>query len=142
MRQEIVDGSDLADRRGVAPMSDPANVSEPANTPEGRFAALVQALSGHPGVSWGADDPRAKGRFGASGLKVGGKLFAMLVAGRLVVKLPRQRVDVLVAAGEGERYDPRRDGRLMKEWLAVEPASRLEWLPLAREAMAFVAANR
>jgi hypothetical protein len=30
----------------------------------------------------------------------------------------------------------------MKEWLAVEPTSEAEWLPLAREAMAFVAAQR
>lgn len=30
--------------------------------------------------------------FGASGLKVGGKVFALLVKGRLVVKLPRERI--------------------------------------------------
>ena len=28
----------------------------------------------------------------------------------------------------------------MKEWLSLEPASEIDWLPLAREAMAFVAA--
>ncbi|MGI8552752.1 MAG: hypothetical protein ACR2PL_18485 [Dehalococcoidia bacterium] len=58
-----------------------------------------------------------------------------------MVKLPRQRVDALIAAGEGERFDPGH-GRLMKEWVAIEPSSAEAWLPLAREAMPFVAAKR
>ena len=70
------------------------------------------------------------------------KIFAMLVKGKLVVKLPKPRVDALVASGDGERFDPRHDGRLMKEWLSVEPTSEEEWLPLAREAMEFVASQR
>jgi hypothetical protein len=75
-------------------------------------------------------------------LKVGGKIFAMLSSkGEFVVKLPKARVDALIASGDGERFDPGH-GRLMKEWLAVEPTSEAEWLPLAREAMAFVAAQR
>src|SRR5207247_2039163 len=53
------------------------------------------------------------------GLKVNEKIFAMLVRGDLVVKLPRARVDELVAARTGKRFDPRRDGRVMKEWLVV-----------------------
>ena len=68
-------------------------------------------------------------------------LFAMLVADRLVVKLPRQRVDALIAAGKGERFDPGH-GRIMKEWLVVNPTSPEEWLPLTKEAMAFVASIR
>ncbi len=70
------------------------------------------------------------------------KIFAMLVKGKLVVKLPKPRVDALVASGDGERFDPRHDGRLMKEWLSVEPTSEEEWLPLAREAMEFVTSKR
>ena len=65
----------------------------------------------------------------------------MLSNGKLVVKLPRQRVDALIAVGEGERFDPRPDGRLMKEWLVVEPMSSEGWLPLTREAMEFVASR-
>ncbi len=65
----------------------------------------------------------------------------MLVKGRLVVKLPRLRVDALIASGDGERFDPRHDGRLMKEWVSVEPTFEEEWLPLAREAMEFVASQ-
>lgn len=104
-----------------------------------RFAAVVEALAGEPEVTPPAEagEPRT---FGSNGLKVRRKIFAMLVRGRLVVKLPRQRVDTLVAAGEGERFDPGH-GRLMREWLTVDEASDLDWLPLAREAMAFVAAQ-
>ncbi|HET8906911.1 MAG TPA: hypothetical protein VFN11_08105, partial [Ktedonobacterales bacterium] len=80
--------------------------------------------------------------FGADALKARGKIFAMLAGERLVVKLPRQRVDALVASGEGERFDPRRDGRLMKEWLALAPTSEIDWLTLAREAKEFVASAR
>ncbi len=54
---------------------------------------------------------------------------------------PQPRVDALIASGDGERFAPRHDGRLMKEWLTVEPMSEKEWLPLAREAMEFVASE-
>lgn len=107
-------------------------------TPEARYAAIVAALRDHPGVTYGADEPGAKQRFGASELKIGGKIFAMLTQARLVVKLPKTRVDALVASGDGQRFDPRRDGRLMKEWLSLDPTSRANWLALAREAMEFV----
>jgi TfoX/Sxy family transcriptional regulator of competence genes len=72
------------------------------------------------------------------GLRVGGKIFAMLVRGDLVVKLPRERVAALVAAGRGQAFDPRHDGRLMKEWLVFEDDDP-SWVDLAREAHAFVA---
>lgn len=116
-------------------------MSQPPITPEERYAALIAAFRDHPDVT-PPNGPQSKRGFGASELKVHNKIFAMLSGGRLVVKLPRQRVDALVASGEGERFDPRRDGRLMKEWLALAPTSKLEWLPLAREAMAFVAAAK
>jgi len=111
-------------------------MNQPLITPEDRYATLVDALLGDADVTLGS--PGKKG-FGASALQVNGKIFAMLSNGRLVVKLPRQRVDALIAAGKGERFDPRHDGRLMKEWLVVEPTSGEGWLPLAREAMEFVA---
>jgi TfoX/Sxy family transcriptional regulator of competence genes len=111
-------------------------------SPEDRYAAIVEVLAARPDVTGRADEPSSKHRFGSSELKVRGRIFAMLVRGRLVVKLPRQRVDALVAGGGGERFDPRRDGRLMKEWLTVDPASDEPWLPLATEAMEFVASKR
>lgn len=58
--------------------------------------------------------------FGSSGLKINGKVFAMLVKGDLVVKLPRESVDELIAGGSGVAFDPGH-GRVMKEWVRVEP---------------------
>lgn len=110
----------------------------PASPEERRYAALAAALSAKPGVSVGAQGKRG---FGSSGLQTGGRILAMLSRGRLVLKLPRGRVDALGAAGEGLHFDPGH-GRLMKEWFALDPASDAEWLPLAQEALSFVAAKR
>ena len=110
---------------------------QPAGTPETRFATIVEELLGEPGVT-----PPSEGNgFGSSALKIHNSIFAMLVRGKLVVKLPKSRVDALVASGDGERFDANR-GRPMKEWLALEPTSKEAWLPLAREAMMFVAIQK
>lgn len=111
------------------------------STPEERFAGVVEELLNHPGITPPSDEAQSKKKFGASGLKIHDKIFAMLVRGQLVVKLPKARVDALVASSDGERFDPRRDGRVMKEWIVIDPASEVEWLPLAREAMEFVASK-
>ena len=116
-------------------------MSQPPITPDTRYATLVEAFLGEPGVTHASNSIESTKAFGSSALKVNDKIFAMLVKGRLVVKLPRQRVDALIAAGDGERFDPGH-GRLMKEWVTVDPASHQEWLPLAREAMEFVASKR
>jgi TfoX/Sxy family transcriptional regulator of competence genes len=108
-----------------------------------RFAALLAALAADPELAPSVADFEAGRRqpsrkFGANGLKVNGRIFAMLVRGNLVVKLPRQRADTLVASGQGEPFDPGH-GRKMKEWVTIlSPA--LSWVDLAREAHAFVAA--
>jgi hypothetical protein len=69
-------------------------------------------------------------------LNVNGKIFAMLVKGKFVAKLPKHRVDELVRDGDGEYFDPGH-GRLMKEWVAV-PAGKAPWVDLAQEAYRFV----
>jgi len=97
---------------------------------EEQFAALVETLTGSSEAVY---ETRAKG-FGTGTLKVNGRIFALLSSrGQLVVKLPRKRVDALVAEGVGERFDPGH-GRLQKEWLSVTNG---EWEPLAREALAY-----
>lgn len=101
-------------------------------TPEQRYAVIADELVG-PSVA----EARPSRGFGSSALKVDTRIFAMLVQDRLVVKLPRQRVDALIASGEGERFDPGH-GRLMREWLTVDPSRADLWLPLATEARAFV----
>jgi TfoX/Sxy family transcriptional regulator of competence genes len=107
-------------------------------TPEAHFAMVVEELLTYPGVTPPADETQSKKDFGSSALKVHNKIFAMLVRENLVLKLPKARVDALVVSGDGERYDPRHDGRLMKEWIVLADASEQEWLSLAREALAFV----
>lgn len=97
------------------------------------FAPLLGALLRESGVT-------PSRMFGSPGLKVRGKVFAILVKGRLVVKLPQERVDGLVASGKGEHFDPGH-GRLMKEWVAVDPAAKATWLELAKEAREFVASG-
>jgi len=87
-----------------------------------------------------AEAPSAtRRRFGSNGLKVDGRIFAMLAQSTVVMKLPRERVDALVAAGAGEPFDPGH-GRRMTEWIALRGDTR-RWLALAREAHAFVSAG-
>jgi hypothetical protein len=105
-------------------------------TPEVCYAKITKALLASPGVSLGA---AGKGGFGAGALSVQTRIFALLSSrSHFVVKLPRPRVDELVAAGKGTRFDPGH-GRLMKEWLQVEDTLQGDWLALAKEAKAFVA---
>jgi hypothetical protein len=94
---------------------------------EERFASLsASLLDGDPCVSEGR-------MFGSQGLKVGGKVFAMLVKGQLVVKLPAERVNKLVEDGAGNRFDPGH-GRLLKGWVAIPPGAGVDWHALAIEA--------
>src|SRR5260370_30466793 len=91
----------------------PENVSHPPITPEERFATIVEALLSNADVTPPSD---GKG-FGSSGLKIHNKIFAMPVGGKLVVKLPKPRVESLIASCDGERFDPRDDSRLMNALL-------------------------
>jgi hypothetical protein len=104
---------------------------------EDRWERLVEAMLAQSGATYGADGGPQRA-FGSTSLKTAGKIFAMLVKGRLVVKLARGRVDELVASGAGEHFDPGH-GRIQKEWLAVASDADDEWLALAAESEAFVA---
>jgi hypothetical protein len=103
-------------------------------TAERRYEELVSKFAGRQGIT-----NISEGRgFGSSGqLKVSGRIFAMLVRGELVLKLPRPRVDALVEQGEGTRFDAGK-GKPMREWFVLSPTSRKRWLPLAEEALEFV----
>jgi hypothetical protein len=105
--------------------------------PEEAFAALIDDFVDTPGVSV-PGEPGRRG-FGSSALKVNGSIFAMLTRGRLVVKLPRSRVDTLIDNGSGGPFDAGK-GRPMKEWLTVATDDVDVWLALAREAFEFVGA--
>jgi nucleoid-associated protein YgaU len=112
-----------------------------ARTPSGKagpvaappsFAPVAAAFSGDRSVTlekgWGS---------GNVVLKVKGKIFAMTMKDDFVAKLPAERVGALVDAGKGAFFDPRHDGRLMKEWVVVAPGKG-SWIGLAREALEFV----
>jgi hypothetical protein len=114
-----------------------ADVAGELGAAEGLFEDLVDELVGCPGVT----PPRGGSGFGRSALRWEKKIFAMLVRGRLVLKLPASRVDALVAAGAGVRFDANK-GTPMREWFSLDPESELAWLPLAREALDFAQAGR
>ena len=103
--------------------------------PEERFSALVDRFRDTPGVSM--PDPAGRRAFGSSALKVNGSIFAMLTGGRLVVKLPQDRVQALIEDGTGAPFDSGK-GRPMKEWLTVVVDDDETWHELAREAFGFV----
>lgn len=95
------------------------------------FDRVVNAFAGDRQVSRG----EGKG-FGSGALKVNGRIFAMMSSkGEFVVKLPKKRVDELVDAGKGKRFDPGH-GRLMKEWF-VAGKGVTDWLELAKEVREF-----
>ena len=103
-------------------------------TVESKYEALVKKFASRPSVTHVAEG----GGFGSRGqLKVDGRIFAMLVKDELVLKLPRSRVDELVAAGDGVNFDAGK-GRPMREWFVLSSRSKLEWLALVKEALAFV----
>ena len=77
----------------------------------------------------------ARRSFGSTSLKANGKIFAMLVKEKLVVKLPEERVNTLIAQGAGDRFD---NGRPQRAWLSLASDSYEDWLSLAIESEAFV----
>jgi hypothetical protein len=105
--------------------------------PDDHYADLIDQLSGVEGVA----PPQGGGGFGRSAVRFQRKIFVMLVRGRLVLKLPAERVDALVAAGDGVHFDANK-GTPMKEWLSLDPESGQAWLPLAHEALDFARTGR
>jgi len=104
--------------------------------PAQRWERLVDDMLAEGTATYGNDDG-PKRAFGSTSLKTDGRIFAMLVKGRLVVKLPAARVTQLAEAGAGERFDPGH-GRIQKEWLSVSGDEPTAWRTLASEAEAYV----
>jgi hypothetical protein len=118
----------LTDIEQAMPARKPADPADP--TPEDAFEALALALLGEPEISEGTG-------FGKHpGLRVRGKIFAMLNRGRLVVKLPSARCAELVSTREAEFFQA--GGRTMREWVAIPPGA--DWAELARGALDYVRA--
>ncbi|MEU4666603.1 hypothetical protein AB0F91_01230 [Amycolatopsis sp. NPDC023774] len=105
-------------------------------SPEDRFEDLIDELLGSEDAE-GVEPPRPGSGFGSSALRVDNRIFAVLVRGHLVVKLPKPRVDALVAEGHGVQFDAHK-GTPMKEWFTLAEEAPLDWPALAREACVFV----
>ena len=102
-----------------------------ATTPGEAFERLATGFRDRPGVTSGTG-------FGSNpGLRIDGRIFAMLARDALVVKLPAGRVDELIAEGAAERFDAGK-GRPMREWATVPAEHAARWQSIADEAFHFV----
>ena len=114
----------------LGPMVPGCESDTPADAAAATFAGLASRLRGVPGVE-------ERTAFRSPGLTVGGKIFAMLVGGELVVKLPADRCADLVAAGGARPFTSGR--RRMREWVVLEgDPEPARWDALVDEALAFV----
>ena len=100
------------------------------STSEEAFAAVAAEFLGEPDVDEGTG-------FGAMpGLRTSGRIFAMLVGGELVVKLPAARCAALLDPGDAKPFEI--GSRRMREWASIGKVDERAWLALAREAREFV----
>jgi hypothetical protein len=96
-----------------------------------RLESLADEFLVRPGVDWGR-------MFGATGLRVRGKVFAVAVHdGGLMVKIPESAVAARVAAGEAHPVVMR--GRELREWVvSAAGAPDAVWRSLLEEAHAYL----
>jgi TfoX/Sxy family transcriptional regulator of competence genes len=80
-------------------------------------------------------DVALKRAFASPGLRYEDKIFAMLVRGELVVKLPEGRCAALSADGGAKPF--RMGNRELREWVVISPEREFEWDALADEALAY-----
>ena len=66
----------------------------------------------------------------------GNEFVAMGDAGRLIVKLPKDRVSELIEAGDGASFAPA--GRVFREWVAIDEFDAETWAALIDESIEFV----
>ncbi len=99
-----------------------------------RFWDLAQPLLAQEGVERST-------MMGLPCLRVHGKFFASCdrKTGDLLVKLPEERVDQLVAAGRAHSFAPA--GRRFREWAAIPVDRGRTWKRLLDDALAFVQAG-
>ena len=111
-------------------MTSPPRSPDPA---ESLFWDLIDDLRSHDerieqGTIMGGRCARVSGEFlGLVSYKGSG----------MVVKLPRTRVDQLIAAGIGQPFAPA--GKVFREWVAIPKPHRRRWSKLLIEAVAFIA---
>lgn len=96
------------------------------------FWALAEEM-----IAGGAADEGTM--MGTRCLRVAGEFLAMVFhkTDQLIVKLPRDRVAEVIAAGHGMEFKPA--GRVFKEWVAVTDLDEDLWRGLLEEGREFVA---
>lgn len=92
-----------------------------------RWDELVETAVGGP-VTRGS-------MFGSQGLRTGRRFFAIWWQAQLVVKLPADRIEEVVDAGQGAQFEPMA-GRKMGGWVVLQPSAG--WPALIAEARAHV----
>jgi hypothetical protein len=102
---------------------------------EVEFWSLAEPLLDRPGVGRST-------MMGLPCLRVDGAFFASWDGrtGHLLVKVPQERVEALVAAGRAEPFAPA--GRRFRQWAAIPHAQAPDWPALLDDALAFVEGAR
>jgi len=106
------------------------SVDDVRRAKEELFWALAERLLAEPPVSRST-------MMGFPCLRYDGRFFASIDRDSkdLVVKLPADRVDELIATGQGLVFAP--NHRVFREWVAVPVPARHLWAALLHEAQAF-----
>jgi hypothetical protein len=94
---------------------------------ESRWQELVETVEGGP-VTQGT-------MFGSKGLRTGTKFFAIWWHEQLVLKLPADRLQELIASGAGELFEPM-PGRRMNGWVLLHGTEG--WDPVVTAARTWV----
>ena len=84
-------------------------------------------------------DVTAGSMFGCRGLRTGRKFFAIWWDEQLVVKLPPERLEELVASGQATAFEPM-EGQRMNGWVVL--GGTAGWDPLVAEARAWTESQR
>lgn len=103
--------------------------------PVALFNQIAETLAPEAGI--------VKGQlFGKPCLKTANKAFSCFFQDEMVFKLGKEEVNQLLSTYPGAQlFDPSGKKRPMKDWLQVPAAFEADWLPLARQALAFVQAE-
>ena len=103
-----------------------------AQTDESVFWELIEELQ--------LEDPRVEEGTIMNGrcARVAGEFLGLVddKGSGMVVKLPRDRVDELIASGVGQPFAPAK--KVFREWVSIPKRDRRRWRSLLRESVAFV----